>query len=135
MILIYSINENRVALVGGPSAAENLKQRVDIHFAPSNPRYIRDIKEEVKLDVDIKNVSTLIVKVFEIDTTAYYRLKRQEVPDDISLDGLVAKTETIHNYSDSPILRVRRNFSFPELSKRGVFVIEVYLPLSPFFEM
>jgi len=114
-----------VALLGGPQFAEQLKQRVDIQFAPTNPKYIHDIKAEIKLDVDIKNVSTLIVKVFEIDTSAYYRITRQEIPEDISLDGLVAKSETIHNYTEAPILKVRRTFSFPELSKRGVFVIEV----------
>lgn len=121
----------RVALLGGPDAAEQVKRRVEIKFASTNPKFITTIEEEVKLDVDIKNVSTLIVKVFEIDTTAYYRIRKADVPDDISLDGLVAKTETIHKYDDAPILKVRRSFSFPELNKRGVFVIEVwhYLPL------
>ena len=113
-------------MLGGPAEAERLKTQIDITFSPANPTHIRDKEQEVKVDVDLKNVPTLIVKVYEINTTAYYLAKKSQIPKDMCLDGLVAKTETIHNYSEvPPIVKFRRTFTFPELNKRGVLIIEV----------
>jgi len=45
--------------------------------------------------VELKNVPVLIVKVFEINTSRYYKDNLREVPTDIQLDGLVANEEKV----------------------------------------
>ena len=62
--------------------------------------------EPVTLDLDVKNVRTLIVKVFEINARNYYRQYQREVNTDISLDGLIANDERTVEYRDPPLRRM-----------------------------
>ncbi|MEO1085902.1 MAG: hypothetical protein AAFY88_16815, partial [Acidobacteriota bacterium] len=49
-------------MLGGAAAAERLKDRVDLEFARTNPTFFA-AGDAVSLDVDVKNVDTLLVKV------------------------------------------------------------------------
>src|SRR5262245_42056345 len=106
-----------------PEAFRAFKDRIDIDFAPANKTRFT-VDEAVKLDVAVKNVPTLIVKVFEINTTAYYRQHLREVDTDVLLDGLVPNSEQTFPYADSPLRRIPRTFEFPQLNKPGVYVID-----------
>jgi hypothetical protein len=107
-----------------PEMFQQLKERIDIDFAFTNKtQFLSDAA--VSLDVHVKNVSTLIVKVFEINTQNYYREHQREVDTDINLDGLVANVEQTHNYADPPLRRITRRFEFPTLNKAGVYVIDL----------
>jgi len=77
-----------------------------------------------ELDIFTKNVEKLIVKVFEINTRNYYLKYGKEIDTDISLDGLVANSQQLAEYSDSPLLRTKRSFTFDQIGKRGVYVID-----------
>jgi hypothetical protein len=72
----------------------------------------------------VKNVNTLIVKVFEINTANYYRGANTEINTDINLDGLTPNWEYTYTYNEAPVRRVRRQFEFAELTRRGVYVID-----------
>ena len=106
-----------------PELFSQLKERVDIDFAPTNKTAFA-ADEPVRLELHVKNVSTLIVKVFEINTVNYYRTHGKEVDTDVNLDGLVANAEQTHAYPDPPLRRVGRQFEFPQLNKPGVYVID-----------
>src|SRR5262245_4656022 len=107
-----------------PEMFQQLKERIDIDFAFTNKtQFLSDAP--VSLDVHVKNVSTLIVKVFEINTQNYYRQHQREVDTDINLDGLVANVEQTHNYAEPPLRRITRRFEFPTLNKAGVYVIDL----------
>lgn len=106
-----------------PSAIQALKDRIDIDFAPTNPTHF-GLNEPVTLDLTIKNITTLTVKVFEINTRNYYTAHKQAVRTDIDLDGLVANHEKTYTYKVPPLRRVKRTFEFPAIQKRGVFVVE-----------
>lgn len=106
-----------------PAVFQALKERVDIDFAYTNaPRFAADAA--VGLDVDIKNVATLIVKVYEINSGNFYRQNLREVNTDINLDGLVANWEETYRYGDPPLRRLRRHFDFPQLNRAGVYVVD-----------
>ena len=106
-----------------PAQFRELKERVDLDFAFTNKTRF-DADERVQLDLFVKNVGTLIVKVFEINTKAYYRDQLQEVDTDISLDGLVANFEQTHALNDSPLRRTSKKFEFPQLDKPGIYVVD-----------
>lgn len=106
-----------------PEVYQQLKERIDLDFAPTNKRMF-GADEPISLDLSVKNVSTLLVKVHSINTLAFYRQHRQEVNTDINLDGLVANFEATHAYSDPPLRRISRHFDFPELKQPGVYVID-----------
>ena len=115
--------EKWYSLLNNPTRYQQLKERVDLDFAPENNHYYA-ANDAVSLDVDVKNVKTLIVKVFELNTLNYYREKNREVDTSINLDGLVANDEKTYNYDEAPLRRVRRHFDFPTLKKPGVYVVE-----------
>lgn len=115
--------ERWYTLLDDPSAFERLKQRVDLDFAPSNRRVFRS-NESVTLDLDLKNVPTLLVKVYEINALNYYRQLGRELDPTISLDGLVPNHERVFEYTEPSWRRVRRHFDFPELAQPGSYVID-----------
>ena len=53
-----------------PEMFRQLKERIDIDFDPTNKTTFA-ADEPVTLDLHVKNVPTLIVKVFEINTAGY----------------------------------------------------------------
>lgn len=106
-----------------PEQYRALRERIDIDFAETNKTEYGPT-EAVGLDVFIKNVDTLLVKIFEINTQSYYRQYAREASTDIDLDGLVANHEQTYNYNESPLRRVKRHFEFPMLKDRGVYVID-----------
>jgi hypothetical protein len=106
-----------------PEVFQQLKERVDIDFAFTNtPHYSGD--EPVHLDVHLKNVPTLLVKVFEINTANFYREQQREVDTDINLDGLVANEEQTFTFTEPPLRRIDKRFEFPKLSKPGIYVVD-----------
>lgn len=106
-----------------PALFAQLRDRIDIDFAPTNKvDFAAD--EPVKLDAFVKNVPTLLVKVFEVNAANYYRTRQKEVDTDLNLDGLVPNAEQTHKYADSPLRRVGRTFELPQLTKPGVYVID-----------
>ena len=105
------------------SCSAQLKDRIDIDFAFTNKTdFAAD--EPVKLDLFVKNVPTLLVKVFEINTAQLSTARTlREVDTDINLDGLVANASRSHKYDDPPLRRRRpARSSSRELNKPGVYV-------------
>ena len=106
-----------------PEKYLELKQRVDLDFAFTNDRLFA-AADPIRMDLYVKNVPTLIVKVYEVNTFNFYQQNQREVNTDINLDGLVANTEQTFQYQEPPVRRVSRHFEFPELAKPGVYVID-----------
>ena len=71
-----------------PTAYEALKERVDLQFVRHNPRTFA-AKDPVSIEIEIKNVRQLIVKVYEVNALNYYLQEGREVNTDLELDGLV----------------------------------------------
>ncbi|MEK6247044.1 MAG: hypothetical protein N2C12_02625, partial [Planctomycetales bacterium] len=106
-----------------PALYQQLKERVDLDFAyTAEQTYGPD--DPVRIELDIKNVRQLIVKVYELNTQNYYRDTLQPVNTTIELDGLVANLQQTHKYNDPPLRRHHRTFDFPTLNKRGVYIID-----------
>ncbi|MEZ6118737.1 MAG: hypothetical protein R3C28_19525 [Pirellulaceae bacterium] len=114
---------NRWAAMLPPEVFQALKDRVDLEFASTNAKFFA-AEDPVFLDVNVKNVSTLIVKVFEINAKNFYQENGKEIDTTVNLDGLVANSEVTYEYSEPPVRRVTRHFEFPELSQPGVYVID-----------
>jgi len=104
-------------------AVNSLRDRVDLDFPPTNKEFF-SANEAVDLKLAVKNVQTLLIKAFEINTFNHYSRNLQPVDTAINLDGLSATWERVVNYTDPPMLRTVRTFDFPELNKPGVYVVE-----------
>ena len=72
----------------------------------------------------VKNVPTLIVKVFEINTLNFYRASSgRSTPTSTSTAWWPTRSRR-YKYDEPPLRRVRRTFEFPQLNKPGVYVID-----------
>ncbi|MFP6765316.1 MAG: hypothetical protein VB858_16930, partial [Planctomycetaceae bacterium] len=106
------------------SQVKALQGRIDLDFAPVN-QVSYGAEEPVTLKVNVKNVKKLIVRVFEINTFNYYSRNLRPVDTAINLDGLSATREQTHTYDEPPLRRIERTFRFPELARRGVYIVEL----------
>ena len=98
---------------------------IGTYHSPASAQLLQVLgAEPVRLDLYVKNVPNLLVKVFEVNTANYYRAVQREVDTDINLDGLVANSEQTHPSADPPLRRVARSFAFPQLTRPGVYVID-----------
>ncbi|MEM9380780.1 MAG: hypothetical protein AAGB93_12580 [Planctomycetota bacterium] len=113
-----------VRMLGGPAAAERLKDRVDLEFARTNPSFFA-ADDAVSLGVDVKNVDTLLVKVFEIDAVAYFDAYGKPVSASLDLDGLIANDERPLELDDPPLRRARRTIDLPTRRRPGPDVVEL----------
>lgn len=116
--------ERWYSLLDDPGYYERLKDRVEIEFAPTQRRAY-SATEPVTLEVDVKNVNKLLIKVFEINTLNYYQALAREVDASINLDGLIANEELTREYDEGALRRVRRRFDLATLQKPGVYVVEL----------
>ena len=102
---------------------KSLKERTDLSFAPDNGRSFAP-DEKVNLKIWTKNIDKLMVKEFEINAFNYYLKHGKEVSTAIELDGLSATRERLIESDLPPIRRNLRTVSFPDLKKRGTYVVE-----------
>lgn len=108
-----------------PAQVQQLKDRVEIMFSPSNHEHLA-AADEVSLTVVLKNVKELIVKVYEINALNFYLDREEEINTDIDLDGLVANEEKTYRYDEASIRRHAATFSFDSLKdRRGIWVVEL----------
>lgn len=106
-----------------PDDYRALVQRIDLDFLATNPNQVA-VDAPIELRLWVKNVDTLIVKVFELNTDNYYRAQTRPIDTDIQLDGLVAHHEQTFTYSEPPHLRVERTFKFDQFNRPGVYIID-----------
>ncbi|MEM7785366.1 MAG: hypothetical protein AAF623_18615, partial [Planctomycetota bacterium] len=106
-----------------PTQYETLLKRIDIDFDIGNGDYFAD-DSDVVMNLHLKNVNNLIVKIFEVNTGNYYRKHQREIDTDINLDGIVPNHELSFEYSDPPAIRHTEKFSFPQLERPGVYIVD-----------
>ena len=106
-----------------PEEYKRVIDRVDVEFLSTNPEFFA-VDDDVQLELYLKNVENLIVKVFEVNTSNYYRKYKKEIDTDINLDGLVPNFEETFKYDQEPALRTKRQFKFPQIKGRGVYVVD-----------
>lgn len=116
-----------------PESLQALKERVDIDFAFTNKSDF-GVDEVVRIDLFVKNAPTLLVKVFEVNTTNFYRTHQREIDTDINLDGLVPNAEFAISGGGDPFRRTPVSLSFPDPARKltipepnrpGVYVIDL----------
>ncbi len=107
-----------------PAQYRALLDRIELNFALQNPSYLRP-GDAVTLQVDVKRVDSLQVKIYELQTFNYYTTQRAPVDQAVDLDGMIATHERSLDTRAAPGRRVRHTLAFPEITERGVYVVEL----------
>lgn len=107
-----------------PRAYRALLDRIELDFAPENPAYVKP-GDAVNLQVDLKRVDSLLVKIYEMQTFNYYTTHKAPVDQAVDLDGMVPTFERKLDTAADPGRRIRHTLEFPEITDRGVYVVEL----------
>lgn len=115
----------RWAAVLGPARLAALRDRVDIDLAPQNKIVFAE-NERVSLDVDVKNVRELEIKVFRINALSYFLAKGTDVDTSLDLDGMIASGDERKLVLDHlPIRRTRQHLDLPLCDRPGTYIVEL----------
>ena len=79
--------------------------------------------DPVSVRVALKNVSSLQVQVFELNTMSIYK-KQDSISSHIDLDGLQPLMSMSYSYSLPSMVSHIETFTFPSLDHRGVYVLD-----------
>ena len=104
-------------------SVQSLRDEVRCTIQPTNKMYY-DVGDEVKLTVDLKNVTTLDIHVYEINTYSYYKSNTDEINESIDIDGLVPLFQQSYSYNLPSLVLHTEEFTFPSIQHRGIFVID-----------
>src|SRR5262245_34772268 len=113
--------EKWYSLLNDPTRLAEIEKRVEITFPPTS-RKLYAANDAVQLQVDTKNVPTLLIRVYAIDSYRYHQEKHRPVDASIEIDGIVATFEQTYTYAEAPLRRVRRTFDLPMLREPGTYV-------------
>ncbi|MBT3296661.1 MAG: hypothetical protein HN919_11070 [Verrucomicrobia bacterium] len=116
--------EQWYAMMDSPTLVKALRDRIDIELLPTNPEYL-EADAPVTLEVALKNIEALMIKVYEVNTTGYYRQNLTKITTAIELDGLVPNTGRSMDYTQPPMARHAESLTFPGITQPGVYVIEL----------
>lgn len=111
------------AAVLGPAAYRDVRDRVEIEFLPTNAT-VFGAGDGVALDLAVKNVPALSVRIFAINARGHLLGHLKEIDTDIPLDGLTPTEEFVIESGDDPLLRRVRHVDLPQLSRPGVYVVD-----------
>jgi hypothetical protein len=125
----------RVALCAGRGDAEQWAQ-------PFGAAWVAALRDEVRLKITaqnslrtradaavtvelaLKNVSSLTIKVFALDPVAYFLARGRSIDPTIDLDGMIAQHERSLRFEHAPILAHRASIALPECDAPGVYAVE-----------
>jgi hypothetical protein len=117
-------NLDRATITLGPARAQALRDRIELRWCAHNrTQWAADAP--VALDVDVKHVGELVIKVFRIDPVAYFQHHHREVDASLDLDGLAASHEEVRRFPEPASRRVRRRIELPACTRPGSYVIDL----------
>lgn len=118
---LKSLDENIISL----EIYKEIAEQVTLEFSKAN-KEIFEIQEEVSLEVIIKNIKNLHVKVFEFNTETYYKKNLMPFNTGVNLDGLDASESFKYTYEQGSNIRHRETFKLPSLTNKiGLFIVEL----------
>ncbi len=106
-----------------PGDQKELRERVELRFPPHN-RVDFLPSESVSLDVELKHVEQLLIKIYEINLVSYYRNHQEPLSTSIDLDGLVPNSQRQLDFSQPAQRRHVETIDLGQLAGRGAWVVD-----------
>lgn len=107
----------------GPEWIAWLRDEVRLQITQQNRAKLR-ADDQVDVELALKNVPALTIKVFEIDRAAYFHHTQSAAHAAIDLDGMIAQHERTLRFEHAPIIEHRERIRIDECQKPGAYIIE-----------
>ena len=107
------------------SELESLFSMRELKFEKKNKKKFSK-NDKVDVEVSVKNVSKLIVRVFEANTLNFILQTNTQDYETIDVSGLIPTGEYEYHYEQNPIVIHKENFRFQNIEScdAGVFIID-----------
>jgi hypothetical protein len=107
---------------------KNMAKNPEISICEHNPKVFK-IDEDVKVDIDFKNVKSINISIYEINTENYYLDKKAPLNSLINVEGIIAsQTMDIKiEGGENPLKYIRKTIELDQIKKGkpGVFLVEI----------
>ena len=102
----------------------SLMKEIQLNICDYNKEKFK-INENIELNLEIKNIQTLYINIYEINTENYYYSNKAFFDSSISLDGIVPTFEDKITFNEKPQILFEKKISLSKIpKKRGLFVVE-----------
>ena len=116
-------NEELEKILGNKSYEEFIK-KTEITFCEHNSSIFK-IAEKVVIEVNLKNVQTLLINLYEISTENFYFTKRMNIDHSMSFEGLTPTHEYTYSFNEKSHKRIQRVFEIDKIeNRRGFYFVE-----------
>ena len=123
MVLLGRGDQERWASWLGAERYRGIQDRIELAFTAQNKERF-SLGEQVSVQLALKNVETLLVRVYPIHTEAWYRDQQTDSFGEFDVDGLVTEDEQRLSFDEHPALRHVQTIALPNIQKRGVYIVE-----------
>ena len=106
------------------SQRQAIRDKIELRLSVDNPTRFK-VTEPTHLKVDLKNVSELVIRIYEINSASYYRNHPKLINTDLDLDGLVATYERKIEFNQPAVRRHAESISLEEIEGRGVWIVDL----------
>lgn len=122
--LLQGENFSNITDIFSEQELNEIKETKKLKFLKTN-KAVFARGEDIKLEVEIKNVQELVLKIFEIDAFNYYQNKKKIIDKKIKLIGLEPILKKNFTYLQNSIISHKEIFEISDLKeKKGLFIIE-----------
>lgn len=108
-----------------PTDLERIKNSVEISFTEQNAK-VTLANETTKLFLQLKNISELEIQIYKLNMLDYYRLKNEEIKQDVILEGYTPNITKKIPYKQLSYIRHEETVELNEIDKAGVYIIELF---------
>ena len=120
--VLMSGKEMKPTVLSAPEVAA-LREETRLRILTTNKRTY-STGEEVKIQVELKSIESLEVRLYEVDTYAYYEKNDSDIAVTLDVDGLQPQFSHSYSYKLPSVVKHVETFSFPEINHRGVFIVD-----------
>ena len=106
------------------SEIDNLMKEIILNICDYNKESFK-INDDIELILEIKNIQSLYINIYEINTENYYYQNKTDFDNNISLEGITPTFEEKLTFKEKPQLLLEKKISLSKIpKKRGLFVVE-----------
>ena len=112
----------------GDSEYDEIVKKTEMTICEYNPKEFK-INEDIKIDIDFKNIKSINVSTYEINTENYYLETKAPLNSLFNIEGIIASNNMDIKIEggENPFKRIRKTIELNQIEKGkpGIFLVEI----------
>ena len=110
------------------SEYDKIVKRTEMTICEHNPKEFK-INEDIKIDIDFKNIKSINISIYEINTESYYLETKAPLNSLFNIEGIIASNNMDIKIEggENPFKRIRKTIELSQIEKGkpGIYLIEI----------